>query len=103
MNRRIRNWAYCVFRTPVEGSRDGRVVLAQHQEIDDPETGGHYTVKMYRSTKAQGPEGDWLHTEIRLEPDSDAPGYEAIVLRDVEESEVRVIAELVQVLPGGRS
>ena len=103
MNRRIPNGAYCVFRAPVEGSRDGRVLLVQHREIDDPETGGHYTVKTYRSTKAQGPEGGWRHAEIRLEPDSDAPGYEAIVLRDMEESEVRVIAELVQVLPGGRS
>lgn len=40
------------------------------------------------------------HAEIRLEPDSDAPGYEPIVLRGMPEDAVRVVAEVVEVLPG---
>lgn len=98
MNRRIPNGAYCVFRSPVAGSRQGRVVLAQHRDIADPDHGGRYTVKVYESVKAPAAGGPWRHVEIRLKPDTDAAGYEPIVLRSVEEGEVQVIAELVEVL-----
>lgn len=98
MNRRIPNGAYCVFRTPVEGSRDGRVLLVEHRGIADPDTGGRYTVKVYRSRKLPSGDGEWEHEEIRLEPDSTAAGYEPIVLSDVRAGEVRVIGELVDVL-----
>lgn len=37
MNRRIPNGAYCVFRQAVGGPR--KVVLVQHRDISDPETG----------------------------------------------------------------
>ncbi|MFN8187804.1 MAG: HsdR family type I site-specific deoxyribonuclease [Gaiellales bacterium] len=97
MNRRIPNGAYCVFRAPVAGSRQGRVVLVQHREISDPETGGQYTVKIYESTKTVGGDG-WQHAEIRLLPDTAAPGYEPIVLSAIDEGDVRVVAELVGVL-----
>jgi hypothetical protein len=36
------------------------VVLVEHRDIADPETGGSYTVKRYRSRKAAGAEG-WRH------------------------------------------
>ncbi|MEJ7803619.1 MAG: S24 family peptidase, partial [Candidatus Limnocylindria bacterium] len=99
MNRRIPNGAYCLFRHPVEGSRDGRVLLVEQASISDPDHGGQYTVKVYRSERETLPDGSWRHTEIRLEPDTDAPGYEPIVLQGMPEDAVRVIAELVEVLP----
>jgi transcriptional regulator with XRE-family HTH domain len=99
MQRRIPSGAYCLFRHPVPGSRQGRVVLVQHSAIHDPEHGGRYTVKIYASKKRR--EGDsWRTVEVRLKPDTDARGHRPIVLRGVEESEIRVIAELVEVLPG---
>lgn len=100
MNRRIPNGAYCVFRAPVTGSRDGRVVLVEDAQITDPDHGGRYTVKVYRSSRRPVDEGGWRHDEIRLEPDTDAPGYEPIVLRDVTEEGIRIVAELLEVLPG---
>jgi len=100
MNRRIPNGAYCLFRAPVTGSRDGRVVLVQDSQISDPDHGGRYTVKVFRSVKAHAEEGEWRHAEIRLEPDSTAAGYEPIVLSDSAEGSLQVIAELVEVLPG---
>jgi uncharacterized protein len=93
MNRRIPNGAYCVFRTPVTGSRDGRVLLVQHRSIADPETGGSYTVKVYR----RGGDGEGT---IRLEPDSSEPGYPPITLSPADTDAVRVVAELVETLPG---
>jgi SOS-response transcriptional repressor LexA len=87
--------AWCLFRSPVEGSRQGKIVLVQHRDISDPETGGSYTLKRYRSRKAAGA-GGWRHTEIRLEPLN--PEFAPIVLRERDEGEVHVAAELVQVL-----
>jgi hypothetical protein len=97
MNRRIPNGAYCVFRSPVTGSRQGKVVLAQHRDISDPETGGSYTVKVYESEKEPDSDGGWRHLEVRLLPDTTSPGYEPIVIQG-DESDVDVIAELIEVL-----
>jgi len=98
MERRISDGAYCVFGHPVEGSRQGRIVVVEHRSISDPDTGGSYTVKRYESEKVADPDGGWRHDQIRLLPDADAPGYEPIVLSP--DAEVRVIAELIEVLPG---
>jgi hypothetical protein len=98
MNRRIPSGAYCVFQTPVEGSRSGRVLLVQHHEISDPDTGGSYAVKIYDSTKAVG-EDRWQHERITLRPDPTAAGYDPIVLT-AEDHELQAIADLVRVLPG---
>jgi SOS-response transcriptional repressor LexA len=96
MEPRIPDGAWCLFATPVEGSRDGRILLVEHRAIDDPDNGGSYTVKRYRSQK-RAVEGElWEHEEIVLEPLNSE--YEPIVLRDVEDGDFRVIAELVEVL-----
>lgn len=101
MNRRIPNGAYCVFRHPVEGTRQGRVVLVEHRDIHDSELGGSFTVKIWESEKEELEGDTWRHREVRLRPDTTAPGYDAIILREVLEGELRVAAELVEVLPAG--
>lgn len=100
MNRRIPNGAYCVFRHPVEGSRDGRVLLVEQESISDPDHGGRYTVKVYRSRREAADDGTRGHVEVRLEPDSDALGYEPMIFAEMPEEAVRVVAEVVEVLPG---
>jgi hypothetical protein len=99
MRRRIPNGAYCLFRHPVLGSRNGRVVLAQHRQIHDPDHGGRYTVKVYQGRKHRAGDGGRT-VEVRLEPDTDLPGYRPIVLRGLDEDELAIVAELVEVLPG---
>jgi len=99
MRRRIPNGAYCLFRHPVLGSRNGRVLLAQHGQIHDPDHGGRYTVKVYRS-RQDASAGGGRTVEVRLEPDTDVPGYRPIVLRGLEEGELALVAEMVEVLPG---
>ena len=74
------------------------MLLVEHRDIADPETGGSYTVKVYESTYEAAESGTWRHSEIRLRPDTDAPGYEQIVLTRSAD-EIRVVAELVEVLP----
>ena len=51
MELRIPDGAWCLFRSPVVGTRQGRIVLVQHRSIQDPETGGSYTVKRYESKR----------------------------------------------------
>ncbi len=93
----IPDGSWCLFRGPVEGSRQGKNVLVQLRDATDPETGQHYTVKRYRSEKATG--GDtWRHTEIILEPIN--PDFDPIVLTGADEGELRVIAECLEVLGG---
>jgi type I restriction enzyme R subunit len=91
----IEDGAYCLFATPVTGSRQGRIVLVQLRDVIDPETGHRYTVKRYESEKARTGES-WRHMKVTLNPTN--PAYAPIVLEGVEEDAVQVIAELVEVL-----
>lgn len=98
----IPDGAWCLFDAEAAGSRDGRIVLVEHHAIADPDTGGSYTIKRYRSQAVPGELDLWRDAEVRLEPDN--PAYAPIVLTEVVEDEVRVVAELVEVLSstGGR-
>lgn len=96
----IPDGAWCLFNRAGAGSRDGQVVLAQHHEIADPDTGGSYTVKRYRSRAVPGELDLWQHAEIRLESDNAA--YPPIVLQEADSDEVRIVATFVDVVhPGG--
>lgn len=96
MEPRIPDGSYCLFQSPVEGSRTGRILLVQHRDIHDPETGGSYTVKRFDSSGVIGKEGTERRGIIYLRPEN--TDYEPIELGDVQENEVAVIAELVEVL-----
>jgi type I restriction enzyme R subunit len=96
MEPRIPDGAWCLFRAPVEGSRQGRILLVEHRDIADPDTGGSYTVKRYRSEKGAGEGGSWAHAAVWLEPLN--PAYEPIVIVASEADDVRVIGELMEVL-----
>ena len=98
MSRVIPNGGWGLFRLNPQGTRHGKVVLVQHREIQDTDTGGHYTLKRYTSEKARGEDGAWSHTRIVLRPDTDREGYEPIELKPAEEGEVWVVAELLGVV-----
>ena len=96
--RRIPNGSWCLFGPTPKGSRNGRVVIAQHRDISDPDTGGQFTVKVYESHKAEAPEGSWRHQSIVLRPDTTSPGFEPLVLSPDEADDLRIVAELLAVL-----
>ena len=64
------------------GTRQGKIVLAEHRDIADADTKGQYTVKTYESTKEVRPDGTWRHASISLRPDTSASGYEPIELSE---------------------
>jgi uncharacterized protein len=87
---------YCLFRGPVHGSRNGLTVLAAHRDLRDPETLECFTVKRYESEKTHAPGGDWGHAVIRLKPLNHQ--FEPIVLTGAAAQDLRVIAELLEVV-----
>ena len=93
----IPDGSWCLFRGPVEGTRQGKTVLVQLRDTLDPETGQHYTVKRYRSEKVRG-ESSWRHEKIILEPLNLEFG--PIELRAADATALQVVAEFVEVLEG---
>ncbi len=81
----IPDGAYCLF-APVKGRPPaGRIVLAQLRGVEDPDTGGAYSVKRLKMASRRPP---------RLVPEN--PAFEEIVVR--RSDDLRVIAEVVAVL-----
>jgi SAM-dependent methyltransferase/phage repressor protein C with HTH and peptisase S24 domain len=98
MEPRIPDGSYCLFSSPVVGSRNGRIVLVQHHAIEDPDHGGRYTVKLYESSKrvhSDESQEAWEHEQIVLKPLN--PEYENITVSDDLEG-LFVIAEFLEVL-----
>jgi len=93
----IPDGSYCLFRAPVIGTRQGKIVLVQLRDATDPDNGERYTVKRYQSEKVT--DGDsWRHARITLKPIN--PDFQPIELTGAEEGELQVVAELVEVLGG---
>ena len=91
----IPDGAYCLFRSPVRGTRQGKIVLVLLRNSVDPETGQRFTVKRYESEKSVE-EDSWRHDTITLRPLN--PDIQPIILTGAEESELEVIAEFIEVL-----
>ncbi len=96
MEPRIHDGDLCVMRTNPVGSRQGRIVLAQHRDISDPDTGGAYTIKQYSSKKTVTDDESWRHERITLSPLNRE--YEPIVIDTDNGEDFKVIAEFLKVL-----
>lgn len=98
MNKRIPNGAWCLFRANPQGTRNGKIVVVQHCSISDPETGGSYTIKRYRSEKVVDADGGWRHERIELVPESDRREFTPLIMRTDGEGDFVVAAELLMLL-----
>lgn len=97
MNKRIPNGSWCLFKSSPEGTRNGKIVLVQHRNIQDLEM-GKFTVKTYQSIKKENDDGTWQHEKIILNPQTTALHYNEIVLEKNDLVELKVIGEFVAVL-----
>jgi len=100
MEPRIPDGSFCLFQSPVTGSRSGRIVLVQHHEISDPDHGGRYTVKQYESTKrvpSDESQLEWGHESIVFKPFN--KDYDDIPFEGDPEDLI-VVAEFLEVLDG---
>ncbi|MBM3775861.1 MAG: S24 family peptidase [Acidobacteria bacterium] len=96
MEPRIPDGSLNVFRAPVVGSRQNRILLVEM--LGEPDEASRYTVKRYTSRKtwSEGEDREqaaWEHASIRLEPLN--PDFEAF---DLAEGQFRALAEWVRVL-----
>jgi len=83
MNKVIPNGSICLFRKYSGGSRNGKIVLVQHTDIQDADYGSGYTVKEYQSTKTNSNNEQWRHKTITLKPLSSDDTFENInILED---------------------
>lgn len=96
MEPRIPDGALCVFRANPAGSRQGKIVLAQHRDTADPDTGGAFSIKRYESQKSHSEDGTWKHEEILLRPLN--PAYAPIRLDSDDAESFRIVADLVAVI-----
>jgi DUF2075 family protein len=97
MNRRVPNGSWCLFREQKGGTKQGKVVLAEHRDISDAEFGA-LTLKVYQSEKAGEEDGGWSHKKIVLQPDSTEPGFVPLVFEGQQLEGLRIVAELIAVL-----
>jgi uncharacterized protein len=98
MNKKIPNGSWCLFRARPGGTRQGKIVLARHRDIVDPDTGGSFTIKVYSSEKRADAEDGWRHERVVLSPRSTDASFQPIVVDVDTRGNVEVLAELVAVL-----
>jgi uncharacterized protein len=63
----IPDGAWCVFSAPVQGTRQGKVVLVMLRDALDPESNQRFTVKRYESERVAD-EDTWRHATVTLKP-----------------------------------
>ncbi len=97
MNKKIPNGSWCLFEKDRGGSRQGKIVLVEHYNIQDSEFGAGYTVKSYYSEKKTHEEG-WYHEAITLKPLSNDTSYQNIELNNDDVAELKVVGIFKTVL-----
>jgi len=84
--------ALALFRSPVVGPLEGRVIVAELRDHTDPETGGAYVLKRVGSVELR-PRGG-----LQLQLRSDNPDFAPLLVDADDANELRIIAELERVL-----
>lgn len=97
MNRIIPNGSICLFRLNPSGSRNGKIVLVECDDIQDDHSGSRYTVKEYQSIKTETDDG-WQHERILLKPRSHDPQMATLELSSDDEHRYRVVGEFLGVI-----
>jgi superfamily II DNA or RNA helicase/HKD family nuclease len=101
MNRVIPNHSICLFKTYTGGSRNGKILLIENRDIQDPDFNSAFTIKTYTSEK-NITEENWEHTSIVLRPNSYDTSYQNIKITPENAANMRVVGEFVEILSEGK-
>ena len=97
MNRVIPNGSICLFKPYTGGSRNGKIVLVENLDRQDPDFNSTFTIKTYSSEKVMS-EDNWEHTAIVLRPNSFDSSYQNIIITEENAEEMKVVGEFVEIL-----
>lgn len=97
MNRKIPNGSWCLFKKDPGGTREGKIVLVEHYDIQEADFGAGFTIKEYHSKKYDDGEF-WEHESITLKPLSYDDSYQEIKLVGDENNPLKVVGVFVCVL-----
>lgn len=97
MNRVIPNGSICLFKPYTGGSRNGKIVLVENMDIQDPDSNSAFTIKTYSSEKVFTEDG-WGHTSIVLRPNSFDKSYQDIIITEENAGSMKVVGEFVKIL-----
>ena len=96
MEPRIHDGDYCLFERYTGGSREGKIVLAEHHGEVDSDYEGAYSIKVYHSKKVFDEDGYWQHESITLQPLNRDYNPISINVEDVDS--FRIIGEFVDTI-----
>ncbi len=97
MNRVIPNGSICIFKPYTGGSRNGKIVLIENRDVQDPDFNSAFTIKTYSSEKSIKDE-TWEHDSIVLRPNSYDSSCPSIVITKENAPGMRIIGEFVKIL-----
>ncbi|MDP3445709.1 MAG: DUF3427 domain-containing protein [Ignavibacteria bacterium] len=97
MNRVIPNGSICLFKPYSGGSKNGKIVLVENRDIQDPDFNSAFTIKTYSSEKIVTEEY-WEHISIVLRPNSYDSSYQNIIITKENAAQMRVVGEFVGIL-----
>jgi phage repressor protein C with HTH and peptisase S24 domain len=97
MNRVIPNNSICLFKPYSGGTRNGKILLIENIDIQDPDFNSAFTIKTYSSEKVVTEEG-WEHSSILLRPNSFDNSYKEILINEENAQEMRIVGEFVSII-----
>jgi superfamily II DNA or RNA helicase/HKD family nuclease len=97
MNRVIPNGSLCLFKEYIGGSRNGKIVLLENLDIQDPDFNSAFTIKTYSSEKSVSEE-TWGHESIVLRPNSYDKSYQNIIITEQNAPNMRIVGEFIKIL-----
>ena len=86
-----------LFKTYTGGSRNGKIVLVENRDEQDPDFNSAFTIKTYSSEKSVSEE-TWGHKSIVLRPNSLDSSYQNIIITEENAADMRVVGEFVKIL-----
>lgn len=97
MNRVIPNGSICLFKPNKGGSRNGKILLIEYRDLQDPDFKSAFTIKTYLSEKSITEE-TWGHETITLRSNSYDSSYEDMKFTKENAEGLRVVGEFVEIL-----
>jgi SOS-response transcriptional repressor LexA len=97
MNRVIPNGSLCLFKEYSGGSRNGKIVLIENLDFQDPDFNSAFTIKTYSSEKSVTEE-TWGHESIILRPNSYDKSFQNIIITEQNAPNMRIVGEFVKIL-----